>query len=152
MATRALIAIPSYDDTTWLATYCHWDGHPEYLGNNLLNIIRRDGYTRATYTLFENPAGWSTITPNNQPPTTSNQINVPGYGHAYPHDDNPAHTLIPGPDIYYSQNHNPFIEYIYYLNPHHMLILNTGTGQLDCQNYDDPTIPALTGTNQEVTA
>lgn len=59
MGTRSVVAIPL--DGGFKGRYIHWDGYPSGVGENLLDIVRRDGVERAVQVLTEENYGWSSL-------------------------------------------------------------------------------------------
>lgn len=84
MGTRSVLAIAQGDG--WKGRYCHWDGYPSNQLNELMRIIRKEGYERATQVLLREHYGWSSL---NENPELGNGMRdgrfvvVPGYGVAY---------------------------------------------------------------------
>lgn len=60
MATRSVIARYTLNTPTeWEGTYCHWDGYPNHMGEQLRWIVSRDGYQLAGDTIMQHE--WSAI-------------------------------------------------------------------------------------------
>ena len=62
MGTRSVVAIPL--DGGFKGRYIHWDGYPSGVGQNLLDIIKRDGLERAIEVLTRENYGWSSLNPD----------------------------------------------------------------------------------------
>lgn len=89
MGTRSAIAIPDADHG-WKARYCHWDGYPSHVGEQLRRIVQRDGYVTAVRSLTEEHYGWSSLdadTPADAPlgrfESDGRFAKVSGYGTSY---------------------------------------------------------------------
>jgi hypothetical protein len=59
MSTRSVIGYVEGDG--FIGRYCHWDGYPSWMGNQLWKIVRRDGLPEALLILCEENYGWSSI-------------------------------------------------------------------------------------------
>lgn len=81
MSTRSIIAVPHEDN--WRGRYVHWDGYPAHMGQELSEILRRDGYAKAVKVLTEDYKSWSSISST----IGATERLVAGYGE--PHTDIP---------------------------------------------------------------
>lgn len=102
MATRSLIG--TYDNAEeWRCRYVHWDGYPEGVGAQLVNIMRRDGVDKALSILLDqNENGWSSLDHDALSARTGDGdrfYTVVGYGHAYRSDDGTTGWLSRGDDM-----------------------------------------------------
>lgn len=116
MGTRSVVAVPT-GDYTWKGRYVHWDGYPGGVGQDLVEIIARDGVEKAIKTLTEEHYGWSQldsdITADHEDglgPERSDT--VPGYGVAYKNDTEQPDEWITDTDLGKS-----WCEYVYVLMP-----------------------------------
>ena len=100
MGTRSIVARPT--GTGFAGRYIHWDGYPEGVGQELWQIVARDGLEKACKVLMDQHYSWSGIasdqpdlagvekdydapfgSPGYMAHAVGNDINVPGYGIAH---------------------------------------------------------------------
>ena len=123
MSTRSVIATGTADN--WKGRYVHWDGYPTAVGRAVQEIMRRDGYAKATKVLLNDHYGWSSVDGQiggEVPESLQDErfVQVSGYGVAYREDHGESN-----PDEWFtSDSANPlWIEWVYILTPTNIVVL-----------------------------
>lgn len=122
MATRSVIGrytLNTNAPNEWEGRYCHWDGYPNHMGEQLRLIVSRDGYRLAGNTIMKHE--WSAIdalrTREEWIETRSDSWTiVDGYGIAYDDRDKFLYT---SNDL--QSLSNSWCEFVYIITPENMI-------------------------------
>lgn len=113
--------------------YIHWDGYPGGVGDDLAQLVERDGAEKVLKVLTEDHYGWSNLDLSGDiklsPGYDDGRFEVvEGYGIAYTtfQDQSGPDEWVNGPDV--------MIEYTYAINEDGSILVNSGEGWVDLQD------------------